>query len=146
MAPTRSLSPLRPEPPRQEFTAMAQALLVDAVAQSGRHVPFRWNFERREIVSRQKQGLCRDEVVVIAMYQKDWRPHLDLTRHCIGFGAVRQYEQPRIADDRGGPFGTPKPHMQRHHAALAESHQGKRASGQVVAFEFLADKALKDRG
>src|ERR1700730_12805747 len=36
--------------------------------------------------------------------------------------------------------------MQRHHGALAESHQGKRAPRQVVALELLADKVLQDRG
>src|SRR5258708_562728 len=80
------------------------------------------------------------------MYQQDWRARLDLARHRIRFGAVRQYDQPRISDDRGGPFGTPQPHMQRHHAALAESHQGKRASAQVVALEFLADKVMEGLG
>src|SRR6266853_6330398 len=80
------------------------------------------------------------------MYQQDWRAHLDVARHRLRFGAVRQYEQPRIYDDRGGLVGTPQPHMKRHHAALAESHQGQRAAGQVVALEFLADKVLEGLG
>src|SRR6266436_153292 len=80
------------------------------------------------------------------MYQQDWRAHLDVARHRLGFGAVRQYEQPRISDDRGGPFGTPQPHMKRHHAALAESNQGQRAASQVAALEFLANKVLEGLG
>src|SRR5260370_35094213 len=80
------------------------------------------------------------------MYQQVWRARFPLPRHRLRFGAVRQYEQPRISDDRGGPFGTPQPHMKRPHAALAESPQGQPAPGQAVALEFLPDKLPEGLG
>ena len=59
---------------------MAQALLVDPVAESGRHVPFGRNFQAGEATGRQGQGLRRDEVVAVAMDEEDRRPRLDFAR------------------------------------------------------------------
>src|SRR6266566_2700885 len=49
--------PAKPESLGQEFAAMAQALLVDAVADAGRHVPFHRYFQRREVLRALQQRL-----------------------------------------------------------------------------------------
>ena len=73
---------------------MAQPLLVDAVAQARRQMPFRRNVEGSQVLGRQEQRLRRDEVVAVAVNQKDGRVHLDLARHRLGLGAIGQDEQP----------------------------------------------------
>ena len=65
--------PLRCESLGQEFTAVSQAFLVDAMANPGRHVPFGRDFEGGEILGGQEQRLRRDKIVAVAMHQEDRR-------------------------------------------------------------------------
>src|SRR5260221_4660044 len=57
------------ESPGEEFAAMAQALLVDAVADARGHVPFHRHLQRRQVLRALQQRLRRDELVLIAMHQ-----------------------------------------------------------------------------
>jgi len=42
--------------------------------------------------------------VLAHVFSEDWRRTLTSPATALGFSAVRQYEQPRIADDSGGPL------------------------------------------
>ena len=111
----------------QEFAAMTQAFLVDAVADAGRHVPFDRDLQCRKVLRALEQRLRRDQRILVAMHQQHRRAALDLALDRGGFGAFGQHEQPGIADDCGGWHRAAQPDMQRHHGALAEADQRERA-------------------
>src|SRR5258708_32123451 len=68
--------PAQAESLGQELAAMAQALLVDAVADARRHVPFHRHFQRGQVLRALEQRLWRDQLVLVAMHQQHRRPGL----------------------------------------------------------------------
>ena len=52
---------------------MAQSFAVDAMADTGRQVPFDRHFQRRETLGRLEQRLRRNEIVTVAVNQQHWR-------------------------------------------------------------------------
>src|SRR5262245_34470214 len=70
-------SPAQPESLGEEFAAVAEPLLVDAVADPGRHVPLGGNLQRRQILRALEQRLGRDQLVLVAMHQQHRRAALD---------------------------------------------------------------------
>ena len=64
--------------PRQEFAAVAQAFLVDAVADAGGNVPFDRDIERGQRLGGMEQGLRRDQIVAVAVDQQNRRPGANL--------------------------------------------------------------------
>src|SRR5258708_27771154 len=79
-------------PARDEFAAMAQAFLVDAVADAGGDVPFRRHPEPRQPVGGMEQRLNRNELVAVAMQQQDRRARFDLGGELFGL-RLRRLDQ-----------------------------------------------------
>ena len=64
--------------PGQKLAALAQAFLVDAVADAGRDVPFGRYVERGQPLRGVEQRLHRDELVLVAVDQQHRRLAADL--------------------------------------------------------------------
>ena len=73
----------------QEFAAMAQPFLVDAVADALRQVPLDRKAKRGEPARGMKQRLRRDEIVAVAMHEQDRRARFDLGRKAFGVAVGR---------------------------------------------------------
>ena len=130
---------------RQELAAVAQALLVDAVADAVRDVPLDRHAERGQPAGGMKQRLRRDEVVLIAVDQQHRRARTDFGRELVRVGVGRHHQQAGISDDgerRGRPT---QADMQRHHGALAEADERQRRGRQIAALEFGIEKLVKHR-
>ena len=75
------------EPSRDEFAAVAQPLLIDAVADAGGHVPLDRDVERGEPARGLEQRLHRNEIVAVAMDEQDRRARLDLGGELSGLAS-----------------------------------------------------------
>ena len=69
--------------------------------------------------------LGRDHGIILAMDQEHGRLIAAGTGLAIVLEMLRPGNNPRIAQYRQRCGRSPKPHMQRHHRALAETHKGK---------------------
>ena len=70
-----------------KFAAVAQAFLVDAVADAGRNVPFRRHLQRGQPLRGMEYRLHRDELILVAVNQQHRRPAADLAGECVGIDA-----------------------------------------------------------
>src|SRR5262249_58309486 len=91
------------KPPRQKFAAVTQTFSVDAMADPGGEMPLNRNLERGQALPCLKQRLRRNEVVAIAMDQKDRRAGFDLGGQLLGRWVGREHPQSGIAADRPPP-------------------------------------------
>ncbi len=60
-----------------------------------------------------------------------------------GPSAAFEHDEPRIAHDAGKAGLSTQTHMQRHHGALAEAHEGEIRGREPVAGEFRIEKRLE---
>ena len=127
----------RPNRRGQKLAAVAQAFLVDAVADAGRDVPFDRHLQRGQPLRGVEQRLHRDELVLVAMDQQHRRPRLRISAaNVVRVDVLRQHQHAGIADDRRRRHGAAQADMQRHHGALAEADQRQRRRRQLAAREF----------
>ena len=112
---------------------------IDAVAEAGPHVPFDGDARARQRLPRHVQRLDRDQVVRLAVDEQHRRARLRLAE------VLRPRQQARVGDDAGGRRRAPQPHVQGHHAALAEAHQNEPVRRQAIARELGVEKAVERR-
>ena len=131
------------EPAGEKLAAVAQAFLVDAVADAVRHVPLDRHAERGEPARGMEQRL-RAESGRPGRRASSSTGGRDLISAASVFrvGVGRHHQQSGIADDRERRRGAPQPHMQRHHGALAEADQRQRRGRKIAARELGVEKAV----
>jgi hypothetical protein len=84
--------PPHPKPSRQKLAAVAQPFIVNAVTDPCREMPLGRNIKRRQSLRRLKQRLRRNEIVAIAVHQKNRRARFDLGGKAVRVQIRRQYQ------------------------------------------------------
>src|SRR5262249_18815543 len=128
-----------------EFAALTQAVLIDAVADSWRDMPFRRNTERSQALRRVEQRLNRNQLVRVAVDQQDGWPTANLGREGVRYDMLRRYQHSRIANDPRRRDGAAQANMKRHHGALTEANQSQRRRRKIAALELGVEKAFENR-
>src|SRR5499427_6267760 len=128
----------------EKLAAVAQPVLIDAVADAVGYVPFDRDAERGEPAGGMEQRLRRDEIVAVAVHEQYRRARLDLGRELFRIGIGWERQQSGIADDRERRRRAAQPHMQRHHGALAEADERERRGRQIAALELGVEEACED--
>jgi hypothetical protein len=128
----------------QKQTAVHEALAVDPMTETNREMPLARNTGLRQFLSRKKKRFHRNDVILTAMNEKNWRGgaggymgHSFL----LPFG---QNEHSGIAKDSRRGTGAPQPRMKREHRSLAESNQSQLVVAQSVTRKFGIKKCIKN--
>src|SRR5438105_5308910 len=122
---------------------MAYPLLIDAVADAVRKMPFDGNAQCSETARGMKQRLRGNEVILVAVNEQHRRARFDLGGKFFHFGLGRPNKQAGIADDCKWRGCAAQSRMQSHHGALAEADQRERRGRQVAALEFGLEKPFQ---
>src|SRR5262245_36064824 len=120
----------------EKLAAVAQSVLIDAVADAVGHVPFDRDAERGEPARGVEQRLRGDEIVAVAVDEQHRRTRLDLGRELLRIDVGRDRQQSGIADDCERHRRAAQPYMQRHHRALAEADERERRGREIAALEL----------
>ena len=123
---------------------MAEAFGIDAVADTRRKMPLDRDVKRGERLRRHEQGLCRNEIVALAVHQEDRRAGADFPHGCFRRRFIGgQYEHSRITDDRRRGGRAAKPDMQRHHRPLAEADKREPLRRQRMTRQLRVKKRIQ---
>lgn len=124
------------EPPRQ-----VEPIGVDAVRQAGADMPLQGDVQPAENSPSLPERLDRNDVVAIAVNQENGRAGDNVASQI-----VRPGKKARKANDRRHRARTAKPHVKRHHRALAKANKRKRLVRKAKLGKPLVKKRIKARG
>src|SRR6516225_10530710 len=77
----------------EKLAAVAQSVLIDAVADAVGDMPFDRDAERGEPAGGMEQCLRRDQIIAVAVHEQYRRTRLDLGRELFRIGVGRERQQ-----------------------------------------------------
>jgi hypothetical protein len=121
------------EPPRQ-----VEPVAVDAVGEAGTDMPLQGNVQTAESIPSLPERLDRNDVVAVAVDQKDGRTGDNVPSQVLGAGKkAGKAHNPRYR------ARTAKPNVKRHHRALAKANKRKRLVRKAKPSKFAVQKRVK---
>jgi len=122
----------------QEAPAKVQAVTVNPVRQAGGNVPLNANAGGGQSDTGLVKGLDRNNVVGVAMNEKDGRP-----RDEIASKPSRLDQHPRKAGNGSHRTRTAEADVKRHHRALAKADKRKRTVVKAQRRKLAVKKSIK---
>jgi len=122
----------------EKGAAELQPLWMNAVANALRQVPLHGKAGLRKLLAGDEHGIDGNDLVHVAMHKKDSRRRRRVLRQGLD---CRQ--RAGIADDRRRRGRALEPDTERHHGALAETHQPERVGAKIEALKLGVEKGFE---
>jgi hypothetical protein len=126
------------ESPQEEVPRQAEPVAVDTVGKAGTDVPLQRDVKPAEDIPSLPERLDRNDVVAVTVDQKDGGTGNNVAAQVLGTG-----EKTRKADNRRHRARSAKPHVKRHHRALAKANKRKRIVRKAKGRKFAVQKRVK---